>query len=59
NSGRIGTMIFGVLSLFAFPLGTLYGFFKLYILTRPEVEALFTGIPLEEKTPQYYYPVTA
>ncbi|MFX1255531.1 MAG: zinc-ribbon domain-containing protein [Promethearchaeota archaeon] len=56
NSGRIGSMILGVLALFSFPLGTLYGLFKLYILSRPEVEALFTGSSVKNKAPQYYAP---
>ncbi|MFX0124142.1 MAG: hypothetical protein ACFFAE_10940 [Candidatus Hodarchaeota archaeon] len=42
NSGRIGTMIIGAFSLFAIPVGTIFGIAALYILTRPEVEPLFT-----------------
>ncbi|MFX1536916.1 MAG: zinc ribbon domain-containing protein [Promethearchaeota archaeon] len=56
NSGRIGSMILGVLALFNFPLGTLYGLFKLYILSRPEVEALFTRSSIKNKVPHYYSP---
>lgn len=41
NSGRIGTMIIGALSIINIPLGTAFGLAALYILTKPEVEALF------------------
>lgn len=41
NSGRIGTMVMGALSLINIPLGTIFGLFALYILTKPEAEALF------------------
>jgi uncharacterized membrane protein YphA (DoxX/SURF4 family) len=42
NSGRIGTMIIGAISLISFPLGTIFGIAALYILSRPEVEQLFS-----------------
>ncbi|MHA2497846.1 MAG: hypothetical protein ACXAEI_20440 [Candidatus Hodarchaeales archaeon] len=41
NSGRIGTMIIGAISLISFPLGTIFGIAALYILSKPEVEELF------------------
>jgi len=41
NSGRIGTMIIGALSIINIPLGTAFGLAALYILTKPEAEALF------------------
>jgi hypothetical protein len=41
NSGRIGTMIIGAISLISFPLGTIFGIAALYILSKPEVEQLF------------------
>lgn len=42
NSGRIGTMIIGAFSLFLIPVGTIFGVAALYILTKPEVEPLFS-----------------
>jgi len=42
NSGRIGTMIIGAFSLFIIPVGTIFGVAALYILTKPEVEPLFS-----------------
>lgn len=42
NSGRIGTMIIGAISLISFPLGTIFGIAALYILSKPEVEQLFS-----------------
>ncbi|MFX0124141.1 MAG: hypothetical protein ACFFAE_10935 [Candidatus Hodarchaeota archaeon] len=42
NSGRIGTMIIGAFSLFIIPVGTIFGIAALYILTKPEVEPLFS-----------------
>ncbi len=42
KSGRIGTMLIGALSLLNIPIGTIFGVFVLYILTRPEVEELFS-----------------
>ncbi|MFX0205765.1 MAG: hypothetical protein ACFFDT_07230 [Candidatus Hodarchaeota archaeon] len=42
NSGRIGTMIIAAFSLFIIPVGTIFGVAALYILTKPEVEPLFT-----------------
>ncbi|MFX0115256.1 MAG: zinc-ribbon domain-containing protein [Candidatus Hodarchaeota archaeon] len=44
NSGRIGTMVIGVLLLLWFPFGTLFGLAALYVLTRPEVEQLYSGV---------------
>ncbi|MFX0209075.1 MAG: hypothetical protein ACFFDT_24035 [Candidatus Hodarchaeota archaeon] len=41
NSGRIGTMIIAAISLINIPIGTIFGAFALYVLTRPEVEELF------------------
>ncbi|MFW9853691.1 MAG: hypothetical protein ACFFFG_01430 [Candidatus Thorarchaeota archaeon] len=40
--GRAGTMVMGALNLFLIPVGTIFGIAALYILTRPEVEPLFT-----------------
>jgi hypothetical protein len=34
-------MVMGALSLINIPLGTIFGLFALYILTKPEAEALF------------------
>lgn len=42
NSGRVGTMVIGALSLILFPFGTVFGLAVLYILTKPEVEQLFS-----------------
>jgi len=42
NSGRIGTMVIGALNLLNFPFGTLFGLAALFILSRPEVEQLYT-----------------
>ncbi|MHA1226614.1 MAG: zinc-ribbon domain-containing protein [Candidatus Hodarchaeales archaeon] len=42
NSGRLGTMIIGAISLMAMPFGTAFGIAALYILTKPEVEPLFS-----------------
>jgi hypothetical protein len=42
NSGRVGTMAIGALSLILFPFGTIFGLAVLYILTKPEVEQLFS-----------------
>lgn len=42
NSGRIGTMVVSSLLLFWFPFGTLLGVAALYVLTRPEVEQLYS-----------------
>lgn len=42
NSARIGTMITASLNLFWLPFGTLYGIAALYLLTRPDVEQMFT-----------------
>ncbi len=42
NSGRIGTMIIGAFSLFVIPVGTIFGVAALYLLTKPEVEPLFS-----------------
>jgi hypothetical protein len=42
NSGRIGTMIIAAFSLFIIPVGTIFGVVALYILTKPEVEPLFS-----------------
>lgn len=42
NSGRIGTMIIGAFSLFVIPVGTIFGVAALYILTKSEVEPLFS-----------------
>lgn len=42
NSGRIGTMVIGALSLFNFPFGTFFGLAALYVLSQPEVEQLYT-----------------
>ena len=42
NSGRMGTMIIGAFSLFLVPVGTIFGVAALYILTKPEVEPLFS-----------------
>jgi len=41
SAGRVGTMIMGALSLINAPLGTIFGIGALYVLTRPEAEALF------------------
>ena len=41
NAGRVGTMIIAAFSLMNPPLGTLFGIGALYVLTRPEAEALF------------------
>ena len=41
NSGRIGTMIIGVLNLFNVPFGTVFGLAALYVLTQPEVIDLY------------------
>jgi len=41
SSGRMGTIIIGVLHLFDIPLGTAFGIAALYILTRPETIDLF------------------
>ncbi|MHA1971343.1 MAG: zinc-ribbon domain-containing protein [Candidatus Hodarchaeales archaeon] len=42
ESGRTGTMIIGALNLIFIPFGTVFGIAALYILTRPEVEPLFS-----------------
>ncbi|MFX0065075.1 MAG: zinc ribbon domain-containing protein [Candidatus Hermodarchaeota archaeon] len=55
NCARIVSMILGVLVLFSFPLGTLYGLFKLYVLSRPEVESLFKGCSIKGKAPKYCF----
>ncbi|MFX0084110.1 MAG: zinc-ribbon domain-containing protein [Candidatus Hodarchaeota archaeon] len=41
NSGRIGTIVTGVLHLINIPFGTAYGLAALFILTRPEAIYLF------------------
>ena len=42
NSGRLGTMFIAALNLLNFPFGTLFGVAALYVLSRPEVEQLYT-----------------
>lgn len=42
KSGRTGTMIVGAISLINIPLGTIFGIAALYILSKPEVEELFS-----------------
>lgn len=42
NSGRVGTMVIGVLNLFNFPFGTIFGIAALYVLSQPEVEQLYS-----------------
>ncbi|MHA2370987.1 MAG: hypothetical protein ACXADX_19400 [Candidatus Hodarchaeales archaeon] len=42
KSGRTGTMIIGAISLINIPLGTIFGIAALYILSKPEVEELFS-----------------
>ncbi|UCG02660.1 MAG: hypothetical protein JSW11_01455 [Candidatus Heimdallarchaeota archaeon] len=41
SSGRIGTIVAGVLHLLNVPFGTAFGLAALFILTRPEVIDLF------------------
>lgn len=41
SSGRVGTIVIGVLHLINIPFGTVFGLAALYILTRPEVIDLF------------------
>jgi uncharacterized protein YqhQ len=41
SSGRMGTIVIGVLHLINIPFGTAFGLAALYILTRPEVIDLF------------------
>jgi hypothetical protein len=42
KSGRTGTMVISALNLFNIPIGTIFGVFALYVLTKPEAEQLFT-----------------
>lgn len=42
NSGRTGTMIVAVISVFSFPFGTIFGIAALYVCTRPEAEQIFS-----------------
>ena len=42
NSGRIGTMVIAALNLLNFPFGTIFAVAALYVLSRPEVEQLYT-----------------
>jgi len=59
NSGRIGTLIIAVISLFEFPFGTLFGAAALYVLTRPEAEQLFNESQEKPTRPGYYYSVSS
>lgn len=43
SSGRMGTIVIGVLHLINFPFGTAFGLATLVILTRPEVIDLFVA----------------
>ncbi|MFW9992061.1 MAG: hypothetical protein ACFFD4_08355 [Candidatus Odinarchaeota archaeon] len=58
NSGRIGTMIIGALKLFSFPIGTIFGLFALYVLTRPEVEELFSNKSRNTVVYRSYHPTS-
>jgi hypothetical protein len=42
KSGKIGTMVVGALALLSFPLGTLYGIFALYVLSKPETDQILS-----------------
>ncbi len=42
RSGHSGSMVISVLSLLAMPMGTIFGIFSLYILTRPEVDQILS-----------------
>ncbi|MFW9990798.1 MAG: zinc ribbon domain-containing protein [Candidatus Odinarchaeota archaeon] len=42
KSGRMGTMLIGAISLLNVPIGTAFGIGALYILTKPEVEQMFS-----------------
>ena len=37
---KISSLIVGALSIFSFPLGTIFGVFTLYYLTKPEVSEI-------------------
>jgi len=48
NWGRIVAIFLGVLSLFAFPLGTVLGIYVLWVLTDDEVTELYVGTPVDK-----------
>ncbi|MHA1975988.1 MAG: hypothetical protein ACW98F_19965 [Candidatus Hodarchaeales archaeon] len=42
KNGHSGSMLISVLSLLAMPIGTIFGIFSLYVLTRPEVDQILS-----------------
>ena len=42
KKGHTGSILVSALSLLAMPIGTIFGIFSLYVLTRPEVEQILT-----------------
>ena len=51
---RILTIVLSVLHLFSFPLGTALGVYGLWVLLKPETEALFRQPPLAPAMPGSY-----
>jgi hypothetical protein len=45
---RIGAIILGVLHILSFPFGTALGIYTLWVLLKPETEALFRGAPAQQ-----------
>ncbi|PWI48675.1 hypothetical protein CEE45_05545 [Candidatus Heimdallarchaeota archaeon B3_Heim] len=42
KNGHSGSILISVLSLLAMPMGTIFGIFSLYVLTRPEVDQILS-----------------
>jgi hypothetical protein len=51
---RILTIVLSVLHLFSFPLGTALGIYGLWVLLKPETEALFRQSPMAPAIPGSY-----
>jgi hypothetical protein len=51
---RILTIVLSVLHLFSFPLGTALGVYGLWVLLKPETEALFRQPPMAPAIPGTY-----
>jgi hypothetical protein len=48
-------MVIAAINVFNFPIGTIFGLFALYVLSRPEVEELFSNESRKAEMRNIYY----